>query len=245
MRLAKSVKLATNTRSAVRMKVDADDGTTGVFLPKPTTNRHWLIALTVDTVKDEMVGVVVLSMEGRREKLPAREALDMCIPTDDDMLILPLNRELERNRVVKWVAALKKEYARPLLDEDQLGIGDMEVTDMDLGIALLRQYAGIVERKPGCPPLAKVNVEHHINTGKHCAEHAAQTQTRREDLLINKDVGEMLSNQAIEPEEDAWGFPVVVVRKKNGSVRFCIDYRSLNAVTVKMSILCREWMILW
>ncbi|KAE9015332.1 hypothetical protein PR002_g13957 [Phytophthora rubi] len=29
----------------------------------------------------------------------------------------------------------------------------------------LRKYAGIVEKKPGCPPLAKVNVEHHINTG--------------------------------------------------------------------------------
>ncbi|KAE9176302.1 hypothetical protein PF005_g25019 [Phytophthora fragariae] len=36
VRLAKTVKLATNTRSVVQMKVDAEDGTTGVFLPKPT-----------------------------------------------------------------------------------------------------------------------------------------------------------------------------------------------------------------
>nr|KAE8922277.1 hypothetical protein PF009_g27457 [Phytophthora fragariae] len=234
VRLAKTFKLATNARSVVQMKVDAEDGTTGVFLPKPTSKRHLLIAPTVDTVKDGMVSVVVLNVEGRREKLPAREALGTWIPTDADMEILSLNGELERDRVAKWVAALKKDDARPLQDEDKLDIGDMETADKDLVIALLRQYAGIVEKKPGCPPLAKVNVEHHINTGNT----APIMQRRRrhavsENLLIIKEVDDMLSNQVIEPGEGAWGFSVVIVRKKDGSVRFCIDYRSLNAVTVK------------
>ncbi|KAE9202806.1 hypothetical protein PF004_g18315 [Phytophthora fragariae] len=111
VRLAKTFKLATNARSVVQMKVDAEDGTTGVFLPKPTSKRHLLIAPTVDTVKDGMVSVVVLNVEGRREKLPAREALGTWIPTDADMEILSLNGELERDRVAKWVAALKKEDA--------------------------------------------------------------------------------------------------------------------------------------
>ncbi|KAE9069150.1 hypothetical protein PF010_g26770 [Phytophthora fragariae] len=225
VRLAKTVKLATNTRSVVQMKVDAEDGTTGVFLPKPTSKRHLLIAPTVDTVKNGMVSVVVLNVEGRWEKLPAREALGTWIPTDADMEILSLNGELERDRVAKWVAALKKDDARPLQDEDKLDIGDMEAADKDLVIALLRQYAGIVEKKPGCPPLAKVNVEHHINTGNT----APIMQRRRrhavsENLLIDKEVDDMLSNQVIEPGDGAWGFPVVIVRKKAGSVRFCIDY---------------------
>ncbi|KAE9268822.1 hypothetical protein PF001_g29500 [Phytophthora fragariae] len=155
VRLTKTVKLATNTRSVVQMKVDAEDGTTGVFLPKPTSKRHLLIAPTVDTVKDGMVSVVVLNVDGQREKLPAREALGTWIPTDADMEILSLNGELESDRVAKWVAALKKGDARPLQDEDKLDIGDMEAADKDLVIALLRQYAGIVEKKPGCPPLAK------------------------------------------------------------------------------------------
>ncbi|KAE9089480.1 hypothetical protein PF007_g19579 [Phytophthora fragariae] len=106
--------------------------------------RHLLIAPTVDTVKDGMVSVVVLNVEGRREKLPAREALGTWIPTDADMEILSLNGELERDRVSKWVAALKKDDARPLQDEGKLEIGDMEAADKDLVIALLRQYAGIV-----------------------------------------------------------------------------------------------------
>ncbi|KAE9182447.1 hypothetical protein PF004_g24242 [Phytophthora fragariae] len=75
VRLAKTVKLTTNTRNIVRVAVDAPDGATGIFLPKPGTKRHLLIAPTVDVVRDGVVRIAVLNVEGKREKLPAREAL--------------------------------------------------------------------------------------------------------------------------------------------------------------------------
>ena len=41
----------------------------------------------------------------------------------------------------------------------------------------------------------------------------------------------MLKNKLIQPSESPWASSVVLVRKKNSKLRFCVDYRKLNSVT--------------
>ena len=49
---------------------------------------------------------------------------------------------------------------------------------------------------------------------------------------VARQLQEMQDNGIIEPSKSPWASPVVLVRKRDGSHRFCVDYRGLNSVTI-------------
>jgi hypothetical protein len=50
---------------------------------------------------------------------------------------------------------------------------------------------------------------------------------------LKKQIEELLSKGFIRPSSSPWGAPTLFVNKKDGSRRLCIDYRSLNEVTIE------------
>ena len=50
---------------------------------------------------------------------------------------------------------------------------------------------------------------------------------------VDKQIDEMESTGVIRPSSSAWASPIVLVKKKDGGMRFCIDYHQLNSVTKK------------
>ena len=50
---------------------------------------------------------------------------------------------------------------------------------------------------------------------------------------VNKLIDDMLLNKIISKSKSPWASPLVIVKKKDGSDRFCVDYRKLNGITVK------------
>ena len=50
---------------------------------------------------------------------------------------------------------------------------------------------------------------------------------------LKRQLEELLEKQFIRPSVSPWGAPVLLVKKKDGSMRLCLDYRQLNKVTIK------------
>jgi hypothetical protein len=76
-------------------------------------------------------------------------------------------------------------------------------------------------------------VEHCIDTGDaKPVRQAPYRESMSERELIRAELQRMLDARVIIPSQSPWASPVVMVEKPDGSTRFCVDLRRLNALTV-------------
>ena len=110
-----------------------------------------------------------------------------------------------------------------------------ELTEVqrDKFVALLSQYSDVVATNN--EELGRTSIlSHKIDTGDATP---IRQQARRVPLPHREKVQELLKDmmekKVISPSKSPWASPVVLVTKKDGSTRFCIDYRKVNEVTRK------------
>ena len=94
---------------------------------------------------------------------------------------------------------------------------------------IFTEFEDVLQSKPGKTVLTEHtigtnNSERPIRVPPYRIPHAYRD-------AVAKELDEMEQSGVIEPSQSEWSAPIVVVRKKDGNIRLCVDYRRLNAIT--------------
>ncbi|GJR20795.1 putative reverse transcriptase domain-containing protein [Tanacetum coccineum] len=86
---------------------------------------------------------------------------------------------------------------------------------------------------PGLPPEREVEFTIELIPGAQPISKAPYRMAPVELKELKDQLQELLERGFIRPSVSPWGAPVLFVKKKDGSMRLCIDYRELNRITVR------------
>nr|KYP43121.1 Transposon Ty3-I Gag-Pol polyprotein [Cajanus cajan] len=86
---------------------------------------------------------------------------------------------------------------------------------------------------PGLPPKQELEFNIDLIPGAGPMSISPYRMAPGELSELKKQVEELLEKQMIRPSVSPWGAPVLLVKKKDGGVRLCVDYRQLNKLTIK------------
>ncbi|TYK11707.1 ty3-gypsy retrotransposon protein [Cucumis melo var. makuwa] len=103
-----------------------------------------------------------------------------------------------------------------------------------LSESVVREYANVSSKGLlGLPPQKKIDSLIELEPVVVPISRAPYRMAPTELKELKVQLEELLDKGFIQPSVSPWGAPVLFVKKKDGSMRLCIDYRELNKVTVK------------
>ncbi|KAL0540369.1 hypothetical protein IC582_024606 [Cucumis melo] len=129
--------------------------------------------------------------------------------------------------------------ASKLLSQGTWGIlaSVVDIREADVSLSsepVVRDYPDVFpEELPGLPPHREVEFAIELEPGTVPISRAPYRMAPAELKELKVQLQELLDKGFIRPSVSPWGAPVLFVKKKDGSMRLCIDYRELNKVTVK------------
>jgi hypothetical protein len=102
---------------------------------------------------------------------------------------------------------------------------------------LLKDYEDVVPSDPDFqfpfPPERNLDFEIKMIPHDKIPSKVVYKMSPLEQEELRKQLDELIARGFIRPSQSPYGSPVLFVKKKNGQMRMCVDYRAINALTVK------------
>ena len=157
---------------------------------------------------------------------------------DEDPVVLTEEPENSDSQDISMTAAVTVADVDPqrverVLEALKLSAAKLSAEEEQQLRALITEFADVFafeDSELGCA----IAVKHSIDTGGHPP---IKQQPYRSPVIYREKISQMIDKMRadgiIQPSHSPWASPIVIVPKKDGSLRFCVDYRRLNAVTCK------------
>ncbi|KAL5539055.1 hypothetical protein UlMin_044547 [Ulmus minor] len=131
-------------------------------------------------------------------------------------------------RAKKLLASGCMGYLATIVDKSVEAKGNVE------DVPIVRDFVDVFpEELPGLPPDREIQFEIELLPGTAPISKAPYRMAPAELKELQAQLQDLLDKRFIRPSHSPWGAPVLFVKKKDGTLRMCIDYRELNKVTVK------------
>ena len=180
-----------------------------------------LVATTVQDPDEQQVHLRLMNYTDREIRIPAGKIVATCMaanltrpaPTESaSRCQLPEHLKTLVEESCQGFSLEEKQKVQALITEHQSAFSSSQY---DLGKTNVIKHG--IPLVPGAKPLKQRPYRHGT----------------AQEAEIEKQVKELQGQGLIREGHGAWSSPVVLVQKKDGSWRFCVDYRKLNEITHK------------
>ena len=151
----------------------------------------------------------------------AAKLVDSQKPTDESDSLQTQNPELQQ-----------------VYDKFKIDSTNLTTVQKEKLATLLHSFKDLWSKEKREGPLERItSTSHTIEVDGPPIKHNSRRTSSVEDHIIWQHINKMALHKVIRPSKSPWASPILLADKKNGKIRFCIDFRALNKVTKKDSYL--------
>lgn len=187
-------------------------------------NKGILVAQTIYNIGEDKLPVRVINMSDKPQVLYKNTCAGTAEPLSPDSILSSISNQPE--------CGLLPEHLQMVIDKCKTNLDDSQYQAVKQLLSKNSKAIAYSKKDLGHTDM----IQHTINTGN--AQPIKQNPRRVPLSLrqeVNDEIQRMLDGNIIRSSISPWSSPIVVVRKKDQSIRLCIDFRKVNDVTVNDS----------